>query len=150
MVKKAASPSSKQARPILRVIDANVNRLREALRVMEEYYRFILVDKTGAGRCKRLRHGLEKIEQEIGRTALLACRDTRRDPFAGPEHRERARHRGGKALFVANCKRSQEAARTIEEYGKVLGTNPDACRRAKQIRFTLYALEKQSIRNNDL
>ena len=41
---------------ILRIIDANANRLREALRVCEDIARFILSDKRATQEFKSLRH----------------------------------------------------------------------------------------------
>jgi hypothetical protein len=129
---------------VLRVIDANVNRLREALRVMEEYYRFIIGQKTAAQQCKKLRHSLAGFERAIGRACLLQSRNTVTDPFARADHAETQRRKTIEALFIANCKRGQEAARALEEYCKVPAGFNRLVTTAKHIRFTIYKLEKKS------
>ena len=42
----------------LRILDANFNRAREALRVVEDYARFHLNDDSLSGELKQLRHDL--------------------------------------------------------------------------------------------
>jgi hypothetical protein len=49
-------PSQFMNGPVLRLIDANANRAREALRVVEDYCRFVLNDETLSGSLKSLRH----------------------------------------------------------------------------------------------
>src|SRR5215212_4504815 len=43
---------------VLRILDANLNRAREALRVMEDYARFALNDQAIAASLKEIRHEL--------------------------------------------------------------------------------------------
>ena len=45
-------------RAAYRIVDANFNRAREALRVMEEYCRFALNCEPLSGRAKQMRHEL--------------------------------------------------------------------------------------------
>jgi thiamine-phosphate pyrophosphorylase len=127
---------------IVRIIDVNLNRLREALRVVEEYYRFGAGDEAKAASLKGLRHGLQAIQEAVGRERLLACRDTANDPFADVNRPEELSRRTLADAVSANLKRAQEAARVLEEYVKLLNL-PDACEQAKQTRFALYALEKK-------
>jgi len=128
---------------IYRVLDANLNRLREALRVIEEYYRFIDERPTVCGRLKKLRHALVDIEQALGRSELLVNRDTAGDCFADRNRPEELdRRRGLGALLTANFKRGQEACRVIEEYAKVIG-GADLSESSKRVRFKLYAFEKE-------
>ena len=42
---------------LLRIIDANLNRAREGLRVCEDISRFALGDKTATRALKSIRHG---------------------------------------------------------------------------------------------
>jgi hypothetical protein len=51
---------------ILRIVDVNVNRLREALRVIEDYARFALDDGDAAGAVKHCRHELQSMVQALG------------------------------------------------------------------------------------
>jgi hypothetical protein len=127
---------------IYRILDVNLNRLREALRVIEEYYRFIKEIEEVGITLKEMRHVLVTVEEELGKERLLDSRDTTTDCFAKsvrPE--ERARPGGLRGLLGANFKRGQEATRVLEEYSKIVAakTVPD---KAKQMRFALYNLEK--------
>ncbi len=53
---------------ILRILDANFNRAREALRVMEEYARFVLDDASLTEAMKCARHELVEAVRGIGET----------------------------------------------------------------------------------
>src|SRR5205085_7714226 len=59
-----------------RVLDACANRAREALRVVEDYCRFVLDDRFLSGELKRLRHDLAEALGALPAGALLAGRDT--------------------------------------------------------------------------
>ncbi|HUI91668.1 MAG TPA: hypothetical protein VLX68_05395 [Chitinivibrionales bacterium] len=127
---------------VYRVLDANLNRLREALRVIEEYYRFMRLDKRCAVSLKSMRHSLDAVEAGIGRGNLLAGRDTGSDPFAdGNRPEELFRAKAGDVLR-ANFKRGQEAGRVIEEFLKVTSAS-ELSKKAKIVRFALYSLEKK-------
>lgn len=127
---------------VLRVIDVNLNRLREALRVIEEYTRFMRLDPHWAGRLKGARHSLTALESCYGRAALAAHRDTETDPFAHDTRPEEMNRTRIEDILVANFKRAQEAARVLEEYAKVTDS-PECSGQAKHIRFELYASEKE-------
>ncbi len=127
---------------VYRIIDANLNRLREALRVIEEYYRFVQSDEKIAGELKLLRHSLEELDEGFDRENLLASRDTETDPFAYKTREEELSRKGVAGISAANFKRSQEAARVLEEYIKV-SKKPGLSEKAKHIRFSLYSLEKR-------
>jgi thiamine-phosphate pyrophosphorylase len=126
---------------IYRVIDANLNRLREGLRVCEEYFRFVKDEKTAAQKLKTLRHSCKDLQNCFDKKKLLSARDSQNDIFAnGFEAKEKERA-NIKELLNANIKRAQEATRVIEEFTK-LQENSNACQIAKTIRFDLYSFEK--------
>ena len=127
---------------VFRILDANLNRLREALRVIEDYFRFSASLETIAVQLKQLRHSLEEIEREIGPGRLLAHRDTGADPFANVNRPEEMGRASPKQIVSGNFKRAQEACRVIEEYTKIT-EKPFLSERAKTLRFSLYAIEKQ-------
>jgi thiamine-phosphate pyrophosphorylase len=126
----------------LRILDANINRLREALRVMEEYYRFIKNNKKRSVQFKTMRHSLEAIEQSFDRKQLLANRDVTTDPFASVNRPEEMERKTAQDILTASLKRAQEASRVIEEYAKITD-KPQVSNLAKELRFTLYSFEKQ-------
>ena len=104
----------------LRIIDANLNRAREALRVMEEYARFGLDDAELSGTIKAARHELAaSIPVEIA-PALLVHREIVGD--VGREVRTDSEYARSDAVQVvqAAAKRLSEALRAIEEYGKTI------------------------------
>jgi thiamine-phosphate pyrophosphorylase len=131
---------------VYRVLDANCNRLREALRVIEEYFRFLSNTETTAIELKQLRHSLVAIETDLGAATLLANRDTATDCFAGRNRPEEMVRSSAADLLRANFKRAEEAARVIEEYAK-LEHAPSVSERAKKIRFALYLLEQRTCRD---
>ena len=126
---------------IYRVLDANLNRLREALRVIEEYYRFFKNDAPVAVTLKKLRHFVKEIEIAIGREPLLNGRDTFSDCFADKNRPEELQRKTVTDILAASCKRAQEASRVIEEYTKITDY-PQLSEKAKTIRFSLYNVEK--------
>ncbi len=128
---------------INRVLDANFNRLREALRVVEEYYRFILEDETACVKLKAMRHSIEDMEKTVGQNSLLTGRDTEADCFASGNRPEEMGRANAESVLRANLKRAQEACRVIEEYAKTEAATETVSKSAKEIRFSLYAMEKE-------
>lgn len=129
-------------RDIYRVIDANLNRAREGLRVLEEIARFMLDDSDLTARLKDVRHNLASIVKALpgGTYELVRSRDSAGDVGAeswtkGEQNRDNLLE-----LAVANIKRVQEAARVLEEFGKLLGP---AAEEFKKIRFQTYILEQE-------
>ena len=61
--------------PVLRILDANANRAREALRVIEDYARFVLNDDALSGSLKDLRHDFATATAGFVSDAIL-YRDT--------------------------------------------------------------------------
>ncbi|NUQ47810.1 MAG: thiamine phosphate synthase, partial [Phycisphaerae bacterium] len=60
---------------IARILDANLNRAAEALRVMEEHARFGIDDAGLSESLKALRHRLADLRRRLPREALLSARD---------------------------------------------------------------------------
>jgi thiamine-phosphate pyrophosphorylase len=131
---------------IYRVIDANLNRLREGLRVCEEYFRFVKNEKEPSQRLKKLRHCCKSLEESFKKEKLFFSRDSVNDPFATDFEARENERKDVVGLFTANIKRCQEAARVIEEFAK-LCENDSASKAAKNIRFELYTFEKDCCEN---
>ena len=120
-----------------RIIDANLNRLREGIRVIEDIFRYLKNDEKKAKELKELRHKVRvSNEQE-----LLHSRDIENDPLKQTTKSE-AKRQNLSATITANFKRAQESARVLEEILKL--TNTDEAENFKQIRYRLYELEKLS------
>ncbi|NPA24817.1 MAG: thiamine phosphate synthase [Deltaproteobacteria bacterium] len=126
---------------VFRVLDANLNRLREALRVLEDYCRLVC-DDPEALNLKELRHRLQSlVETGDLHSRCLAGRRAASDVGSRSFTASEATRRDWPALLKANCKRAQEAARTLEEVGKLLPDVADFSFRVKSLRFELYELE---------
>lgn len=124
----------------LRILDANANRAREALRVVEDYARFVLDDGQLSAKLKQLRHDLATATAGFVAEAILH-RDTPGDvgtanKTAAEQSRDDLNH-----VITAAGKRLGEALRTIEEYLKTA----DASRAAQveRIRYAFYDIEQQ-------
>lgn len=119
----------------LRLIDANLNRLREGIRVVEDMFRYIYNDKTIASRLKELRH---KARIECYE-ALLDSRDIKNDVLKQSTASEQTRQ-DIYSVMIANFKRAQESARVLEEFTKIQSVQNSET--FKYIRYELYDLEK--------
>jgi len=119
----------------LRLLDANLNRIREGIRVIEDIYRYIFNDKPTASKLKDLRHNARISLYE----ELLDSRDIQNDVLKASTTSEQNRT-DLKSILIANFKRAQESARVLEEFGKLI--DPKTSENFKNIRYTLYHLEK--------
>jgi len=129
---------------VLRVFDANTNRLTEGLRVCEDIARFILSDRETTRRFKSLRHKTFSAVKSLGvdKKLLTKFRDSEGDigksGFLGEKNRATVED-----IFKANVKRSEEAMRVLEEFSKL--SCERLANRFKKMRFELYSLEKKII-----
>lgn len=129
-------------RAALRIVDANLNRAREALRVLEDAQRFG-GDPSAAAALRDLRRSLAHAAARLGapRAALLATRDTARDPGRGEAGVAR-RHANLAALAAANWGRLTEALRSLEEASRLFSVS--AARTFARARFTAYRVEREA------
>lgn len=118
----------------LRLIDANLNRLREGIRVIEDIFRYIYNDKKNASRLKQLRH---KARIDLN-DDLLSSRDIRNDVLKKSISSEQNRE-DLYSILIANFKRAQESARVLEEFTKLISAKDSE--NFKYIRYELYDLE---------
>ncbi len=120
---------------LYRLIDANLNRLREGIRTLEDIQRYIYDNEMLAKRLKDLRHQVRYEDKN-----LLMYRDIMGDILKETTPSE-AKRNSIEELIQANIKRAQEAARVLEEAFKLI--NPAIAQRFKQIRYELYDIEKE-------
>lgn len=120
---------------LLRLVDANLNRLKEGIRVVEDICRFVLEFKEESSKLKSIRHD--------ARTSLLlealSHRDSIGDILKKTTEKETQRD-GISTLLTANFKRAQESARVLEEALKL--TSCEEAEVFKKIRYELYDIEK--------
>ena len=127
-------------RSAYRIIDANFNRAREALRVIEDYCRFALNCAPLSSRAKELRHRLSSAIARFDANRLLASRDTAGDVGIGQTAKAAIARTDPKDALTAACKRLPEALRVLSETIRPeIGALADEI---EQIRYAGYALEK--------
>jgi thiamine-phosphate pyrophosphorylase len=124
----------------LRVIDANANRAREALRVAEDYARFALEDAGLCGSIKALRHSLANETRPWLAEAMLH-RDTPGDVGTAVKTESERVRTDAAAVVIAAGKRAGEALRAIEEFLKIL--DPAAASRIEALRYRWYEIERR-------
>jgi thiamine-phosphate pyrophosphorylase len=126
---------------IYRIIDANLNRAREGLRVVEEICRFVLEDKRLTLTVKKLRGDLSRIMiKEKAIKARRALADVGRKLYTERE----GRRKNIKDIFQANIKRAEEAVRVLEEFSKLI--DPKLGAKFKAVRFKLYGIDKRVLK----
>jgi hypothetical protein len=132
-------------RNIYRILDANLNRAREGIRVTEEVARFCFDDAKLSSRFKRIRHELTRVaKKHFDQNKLLSFRDSQKDVGADSMGALEKKRSDLSSVVKANLRRAQEATRVLEEFGKLI--NPDSAGSFKRIRFRLYTLEQEILR----
>jgi thiamine-phosphate pyrophosphorylase len=128
-----------------RIIDANLNRLAEGLRVLEDIARFALNHEPLTRELRSLRHRLLESARPLER-GLLSSRDSAGDIGAGLESPHVAKRETVASLVTANARRAQEALRVLEEFARLLEmTGVMDSGRYQQARFSLYEIEKKML-----
>ena len=121
---------------LYRLIDANLNRLREGIRVLEDIQRFIYDNKPLCENLKALRHQcrITAYQRYLAQRDIIG--DVLKETTASEAQRDTL-----EALQLSNIKRTQESARVLEESLKLI--DADEAEKFKQIRYALYDIEKQ-------
>lgn len=126
---------------IYRILDANLDRAREGLRIIEEWCRLGLDNSQLAEECKKMRQELAQWHT----AQLRQARDTPGDVGTELTHPQEETRNDLEHLLQANLCRIQEALRVIEEYGKLY--KPQMAIAAKQMRYQIYTLESSLLIN---
>jgi thiamine-phosphate pyrophosphorylase len=125
---------------LFRVIDANINRASEGLRVLEDACRFCGDRQVLATELKNMRHDLRSIWAES--TALcLENRDLASDEGKTVEACGEYSRSNLAEIMTSNVKRVQEALRSLEEFSKC--ESPDKARQLEALRYRSYDLEQK-------
>jgi thiamine-phosphate pyrophosphorylase len=129
-----------EAVDIGRILDASASRAREGLRVVENYVRFVLNDPGLTRRLKDVRHRMAEALRGFDPELLLASRDVRGDVGTHIMTPSEMARENPRAVLIANFKRTAEAFRTLEEYGKLFDAWVGG--RFEVLRYDVYVLEK--------
>ena len=121
----------------IRILDTNLNRCKEGLRVVEDTCRFVFCDETLYKKIRKVRHLSSKylVDQY---EQMLSARDSIKD--SGRKAKEQSRE-NLKNIVIANFKRVQESLRVLEEYSKII--NFDIALKYKALRYEVYTIEKR-------
>lgn len=131
-----------QTNNIRRIIDANINRAKEGLRVSEEITRFILNDRQLTSAFKKIRHRIDAILKRLpGGIILLRERQSLKDVGRHLYVKELER-KNYQDIFFANIQRVKESIRVLEEFSKLI--NKKAAIQFKKIRYSIYEIEKKT------
>ncbi|MEW6535794.1 MAG: thiamine-phosphate pyrophosphorylase [Candidatus Auribacterota bacterium] len=127
---------------VARIIDANCNRTREGIRVLEEIGRFWLDDPSLFDALKSMRHRFSVIETAL-RTIMphsISARESADDVGKGYIPQLESRRTDVMSLLDANARRVEESLRVLEEFSKLTESAP--VEDIKSLRFEMYTLEK--------
>jgi thiamine-phosphate pyrophosphorylase len=127
---------------VYRILDANLDRAREGLRIIEEWCRFGLNHSSLAEECKKMRQELASLHT----WEIRQARDTPADVGTELSHPGEETRDSIESLLQANLARVQEALRVLEEYGKLYSPNMGSC--CKNLRYRVYTLESHLL-NSD-
>jgi thiamine-phosphate pyrophosphorylase len=123
--------------PLFRTIDANINRFKEGIRVVEDILRYEY-NSPLAKELKKLRHiKISEYEQ------FVQYRDSINDILKPSTETEQTRN-SIKDIIISNLKRAQESARVLEESFKIFDIITSE--KFKSARYSLYNLEKEILK----
>ncbi len=124
-----------------RIIDVNLNRLTEGLRVDEDVVRLGLEHKGLLRNVRALRTRVGK-QTRVLRKRVVLNRDSQKDLGRGDRF-DRTKRESLEDVLLASFKRAEEAARVLEEVLKI--EEPKLSVKFKVVRFRLYDLERLAL-----
>ena len=120
---------------IYQIIDANLDRAREGLRVIEDWARFGLGENDYVAKIKNYRQILGKNHLEVYKQS----RNYMEDQCKGLTHQEQIKRSAPEQIISSNAGRVQEALRVIEEFSRL--HNHELSKIVSEIRYEIYTLE---------
>lgn len=142
---KPAAPPTGTFHGVERILDANVNRLKEGLRVCEEICRFVLDDRRLTAGFKRLRHDADLLSGRLNRgRALIESRFTGKDVGRTVSASGEFSRGSVREVFYANIQRVKESLRVLEEFSKL--KDAGAAAGFQKTRYCVYEIEKRTAR----
>jgi len=123
-----------RSNPLLRTIDANINRFKEGIRVVEDILRYEY-DSSLAKELKNIRHIIIPDYEKF-----IKFRDSKND-ILKPSTKSEQTRTSVRDIVISNLKRAQESARVLEESFKLYDII--ISEKFKDARYKLYSLEKE-------
>ncbi len=130
-----SNPTNAEDLRIFQIIDANLDRAREGLRVLEDWARFGLGENNFVIKIKNFRQILGKNHLEVYKQS----RNFIEDECKGLTHQEQSKRKTPEQIISSNAGRVQEALRVIEEFSRL--HNHELSKIASDIRYAIYTLE---------
>ena len=132
-------------RSLFRVIDANANRVREGLRVVEEISRLILDNSQLTSEWKKARHRISVLlgKLPVNSNTLMRERESETDIGRDIYVKEENKRGNYSEIAIINARRAEEGIRVLEEFSKLIA--PEIGRQFKKLRFKIYSLEKKTL-----
>jgi len=131
---------------LVQIIDANLNRTREGLRVCEDIARFAIADKNIAKSLKSIRHAATKAflhSKSLPLKRLLQARDIERDALKFVDFKKENQP-DISDIFMANIERVKESLRVTEECSKII--DKAISQKYRSLRFGVYDIEKRAVK----
>ncbi len=134
---------------IYRIIDANLNRSREGLRVCEDITRFVLNSKPLTEELKSARHHISAITKSSSPKLkkLSESRNSEGDILRRSRFASEMKRRALADIFAANIERVKESLRVLEEIFKLIDYKSSS--KFCGLRFKVYAIEKRAMKRLD-
>jgi len=132
---KNSSPKDAEDLRIYQIIDANLDRAREGLRVLEDWARFALAEEKYVKKIKNFRQILGKNHLEVYKQS----RNRIEDSCKGLTHKEQTNRKTSEQIISSNSGRIQEALRVIEEFSRL--HNHELSKITSEIRYEIYTIE---------
>ena len=130
---------------LYRILDANLNRTKEGLRVCEDISRYVWDQKSLTKALKSLRHELTLVTSRVNTLKVLGNRCVEGDVGAGNTLSEYKR-KDVSSVFLANAQRVKESLRVLEEIAKLLDTT--VAKNLKTLRYRFYILEQKAFKRS--
>ena len=128
---------------VKRIIDVNLNRFNEGMRVLEELLRFYFEDVKLTASAKNFRHRFSHfVKRSFSATELYISRDIAEDVGKEISTDQEEIRSGLEAIFYSNAGRVKESIRVVEEFLKLF--DPGLAKEVEQLRYEFYQLEKEA------
>jgi len=130
---------------VYRIIDANLNRVMEGIRVCEDIIRFASDNEEMTADLKVLRHEIFDTIKDLRKEHIEELVSSRDLNDVGVKSTESEKNKDNLVdLFLANTQRGKESLRVLEEVLKLF--DKEMSQRFKDFRFKLYGIEKTAIK----
>lgn len=127
-------------RKLFRILDASANRAQEAIRVLEDYVRFVLEDPYLTGLLKEFRHDFSILSRKLPNRDRIHSRETLADVGTGLRGKSEYSRSAFQDVLSSNFARLQESLRSLEEFSKLFSV--PLARDMEQMRYRSYTFHK--------